>query len=390
MNDRPKRRLLAVFCAILIMIGLGGTIASPAHAVVTVKAGTDFSTPDGKRWLFFHAREGELVTIRVKAPGGRPTMTIYRDKFPGGLVVAFASDLHGTGVAETTFLAPLTTKYTVRVVSGGSQGFTFSYLQPGNNQLAQGNPPPQPVKLIPKPSPQPTSANVVAGPRVALVVGIGVYGPLGDLINTVNDARSFANALQQVGFDVELVIDTDQRLLRQAVTRLGERMAVAGPGATGLFFFAGHGVQSRGVNYLLPSGATIAREADLVLEAVPADAVLAQMQEAGVSTNIVILDACRNAPFARSFRSATRGLAQMDAPNGSFISYSTAPGAVAVDGAGQNSPFAAALIREVAQPGQPIETVFRNVRRAVLRETDGQQTPWDSSSLVEPFYFKSE
>ena len=167
-------------------------------------------------------------------------------------------------------------------------------------------------------------------------------------------------------------------------------MSAAGSGATGLFFFAGHGVQSRGINYLIPSGAAIRREADLELEAVPADNVLLQMQEAGVSTNIVILDACRNMPLTRSFRNGARGLAQMEAPNGSFIAYSTAPGAVAADGEGANSPFAAALVREIARPGQPIEAVFRNVRRSVLRVTEGEQTPWDSSSLVDPFYFVAD
>jgi hypothetical protein len=134
--------------------------------------------------------------------------------------------------------------------------------------------------------------------------------------------------------------------------------------------------------------AIIHREADLELEAVSADAVLGQMQEAGHSTNIIILDACRNMPLTQSFRSGSPGLAPMNAPSGSFIAYSTGPGQVAADGAGANSPFAIALLREIAQPGQPIETVFRNVRREVLHETGGLQTRWDSSSLVEPFYFR--
>jgi uncharacterized caspase-like protein len=92
-------------------------------------------------------------------------------------------------------------------------------------------------------------------------------------------------------------------------------------------------------------------------------------------------------PLTRSFRSTGQGLAQMEAPNGSFIAYSTAPGSVAADGAGLNSPFATALLREIATPGQPIEAIFRNVRRAVLQQTEGQQTPWDSSSLTEPFFY---
>jgi uncharacterized caspase-like protein len=210
---------------------------------------------------------------------------------------------------------------------------------------------------------------------------------LGDLANPGNDAKLMAAALQQVGFDVELLLDPDQRTMQQAISRLGGRMESAGTGSTGLFFFAGHGVQARGINYLIPSGAKVEREADLAVEAVTADSVLFQMQEADASTSILILDACRNMPLARGLRNATRGLAPMDASNGSFIAYSTAPGAVAADGDDANSPFVTALLAEVARPRQPIEATFRNVRRSVLRATAGAQTPWDSSSLLEPFYF---
>ncbi len=225
------------------------------------------------------------------------------------------------------------------------------------------------------------------GPRVALVVGIGAYGAMGDLPNPVNDARAMAAKLRQIGFDVVLMTDSDQRSLYDAIQDFGGRLGQAGRTGTGLFYFAGHGMQSRGENYLIPIGAAISREADLVGQAVSANAVLAQMEEAGSATNIIILDACRNLPMARSFRSGGAGLSQMDAPNGSFIAYSTAPGSVAADGAGAHSPFAAALIEEIARPGQPIEGVFRNVRRAVLETTDGAQTPWDSSSLVNVFQF---
>jgi hypothetical protein len=226
------------------------------------------------------------------------------------------------------------------------------------------------------------------GPRVALVIGISNYGTIGNLTNPVSDARALAAALHDIGFDVELVLDPDQRTMKDAISRLGGRMSQAGNGSTGLFYFAGHGIQSRGINYLIPARAVIRREADLELEAVGAETVLSQMQEAGQSTNIIILDACRNMPLTRSFRSGSQGLAPMDAPNGSFIAYSTGPGQVAADGTGANSPFATALLREISQPGQPIEAVFRNVRREVLERTEGLQTPWDSSSLVEPFFFR--
>ena len=112
------------------------------------------------------------------------------------------------------------------------------------------------------------------------------------------------------------------------------------------------------------------------------------MEEAGAATSIVILDACRNLPIARSGRDGSRGLARMEAPNGSFVAYSTAPGAIAADGSGGNSPFATALVSEMTKPGQPIEITFRNVRRAVMQATGGKQTPWDSSSLIDGFVFR--
>lgn len=234
-----------------------------------------------------------------------------------------------------------------------------------------------------------TSTTAASGPRLALIIGNSAYGPqLGPLANPASDARLVANRLKAVGFDVELLMDGDQKAMKRAISRLGERMTAAGRGSTGLFYFAGHGMQSRGQNYLIPVGAAIEREADVDLEAVAADTVLAQMEEAGAATNIIILDACRNTPVLRKFRSGVRGLARMEAPNGSFISYSTAPGSVAFDGDGSNSPFATALATEFDRPGQPIELTFRNVRRSVLQATAGAQTPWDSSSLTDTFMFK--
>jgi carboxyl-terminal processing protease len=243
---------------------------------------------------------------------------------------------------------------------------------------------PQPASSM---SPAIAAAAASSGPRYALIIGNSQYGALlGRLPNPVNDAQSVAAALKAVGFNVDLVTDADQRAMKRAISRFGERLAAA-RGATGLFYYAGHGIQSRGTNYLIPVAAPIEREADLDLEAVAADTVLAQMEDAGAATSIVILDACRNMPLARSFRSSSRGLARMDAPNGSFIAYSTAPGSTAADGDGRNSPFASALVRQIGQKGLPIEVMFRGIRKDVLQATGGQQTPWDSSSLVDPFYF---
>lgn len=227
-----------------------------------------------------------------------------------------------------------------------------------------------------------------SGPRLALIIGNSAYSSsLGELPNPANDADAMAAALRQLGFTVSLVKNADQKAMKRAIAAFGEKLAGAGKNATGLFFYAGHGIQARGINYLIPTNAEIRTQADVDLEAVAADTVLQQMEEAGTATNIVILDACRNMPLVRGFRSPTRGLAPMDAPNGSFIAYSTAPGSVAADGAGANSPFVTALVKNLGRKGESIESIFRDVRREVLSTTEGTQTPWDSSSLIQPFYF---
>lgn len=229
---------------------------------------------------------------------------------------------------------------------------------------------------------------VSTGPRFALVIGNAGYGAsMGRLPNPARDAQLLAAALRTAGFTVDILLDADQRTMKAAIARFGQKLRTAGRTATGLFFYAGHGLQSRGANYLIPIGAQIGSEADVDLEAVPADGVLSQIAEADIATSIIVLDACRNVPMFRSVRGADRGLARMDAPNGSYIAYSTAPGQTATDGTGANSPFAQALSMEIRRPGQPIETTFRNVRSAVYEATDGKQTPWDSSSLFTTFYF---
>ena len=227
-----------------------------------------------------------------------------------------------------------------------------------------------------------------SGPRLALVIGNSAYAAsMGQLPNPANDAGAMSQALGALGFQVTLLRNADQKSMRRAISDFGRRLAKAGPGSTGLFFYAGHGIQAKGINYLIPTDANIQTQADVEMEAVGADAVLEQMEEARASTNIVILDACRNMPLVRGFRSPTRGLAPMDAPNGSFIAYSTAPGSVAADGVGANSPFVTALVKNLRRKGESIESIFRDVRREVLVTTEGTQTPWDSSSLVQPFYF---
>jgi hypothetical protein len=227
-----------------------------------------------------------------------------------------------------------------------------------------------------------------AEPRVALVIANGDYaGTLSPLENPRNDGKLISSTLKSLGFEVIVVNDGSQKDMKKGIKAFGAALIQAGPTATGLFYYAGHGLQVDGVNYLVPVSASIENEADVDLESVAADTVLAQMERSGIATSIVILDACRNNPLARGFRSATRGLARMDAPNGSFVAYSTAPGDVAADGSGKNSPFAQALAVEMKKPDQGLEETFRNVRAQVMAATNSLQVPWDSSSMVRPFYF---
>ena len=230
-----------------------------------------------------------------------------------------------------------------------------------------------------------------ASTRVALVVGNGGYDPSNapKLPNPVNDARLMATSLESSGFEVRLVTDADQAAMKKAIKAFGKRLVQAGGDAVGLFYFAGHGVEDEGHNYLIPLGAEIESEVDFHTDAVLMDWVLARMERAGNRLNVVILDACRNNPFEGK-RGASQGLAQMNAPSGTLIAYAAAPKQVADDGEGENSPYTAALAEALVVPGLKIEDVFKRVRVAVEEATNGKQTPWENSSLRGDFYFVPE
>lgn len=223
--------------------------------------------------------------------------------------------------------------------------------------------------------------------RLALVVGNESYEVVSPLDNPVADARLVAAALTAKGFEVTLVTNADQSAFNRAIALFGRELRAQGENATGLFYYAGHAVQSFGANYLLPVDVTLTDAADLGLVAVRADSVLHQMASARNPANIVILDACRNNPFVDIPDMNDNGLAEMKAPTGTFMAFSTAPGSVAVDGLGSNSPFTSALVNAMEKPGLPIEQAFKEVRGAVLEATGGQQTPWDTSSLTMDFRF---
>lgn len=207
--------------------------------------------------------------------------------------------------------------------------------------------------------------------RIALVIGNGAYNN-SPLKNPVNDAIDMASALRKLGFSVTLKTNANQRAMEEAIRAFGRQLT---KGGVGLFYYAGHGIQSRGTNYLIPVHAEIKSEADVKYEAVDAGRVLAQMEEAGNNLNIIVLDACRNNPFARSFRSADQGLAKMDAPTGSILAYATAPGSVAADGTGRNGLYTEKLLKHMQTPGLTVERMFKLVRRDVTKGSKTRQVP---------------
>jgi hypothetical protein len=225
--------------------------------------------------------------------------------------------------------------------------------------------------------------------RVALVIGNSAYIDQQPLPNPANDARLIAATLQGLGFDVIERIDADQKTMKRAIQEFGGRLTASGRSTVGLFYYAGHGVQVNNENYLVPVNAVIQRESDVVIEAVNADAVLSTINYARNDLNFVIMDACRNNPYAGSSRSASRGLARMDAPRGTLIAYSTSPGSVADDGEGKNSPYTEALAAAMQRPGLPVEQMFKQVRRQVMAATSDFQVPWEASSLTGDFFFNA-
>ena len=219
--------------------------------------------------------------------------------------------------------------------------------------------------------------------RTALVIGNGAYVS-SPLRNPVNDVRAVASTLRSLGFTVISGENLTNRQMEEIIFEFGRKIK---NGGVGLFYFSGHGVQVADVNYLIPIDAQIMKEQDFRFEAVQADRVLAEMEAAENRLNIVILDACRDNPFARSFRTTTRGLAVMTAPRGTIIEYSTAKGSVASDGEGTNGLFTEQLVKYMREPGLEIGQVFKRARSAVSRLSNGQQVPWEASSLEGDFFF---
>jgi uncharacterized caspase-like protein len=228
------------------------------------------------------------------------------------------------------------------------------------------------------------ASSASAEKRVALVIGNSAYQNVTRLDNPRNDATLMAETLSGLGFALvggRVQLDLDKPALDKDVQNFGQQIQGAD---VALFYYAGHGVQVNGSNYLVPVGANPTREADVDFQMVDINLVLRQMQGSGTRLNLVILDACRNNPFsARGLRSADGGLAQMRAPEGALISYATQPGSVAQDGSDGHSPYTKALATTIKQVGLDIFQTFNQVGLAVKRQTGGSQQPWVSSSPID-------
>ncbi len=220
--------------------------------------------------------------------------------------------------------------------------------------------------------------------RLALVIGNSSYTSLSKLPNAINDAKAITQSLRSVGFQVSAYENVDLAGMQNAIRVFGEKL---GKNDVGLVYYAGHGVQVRGKNYLIPVKENIKKSFEVPASAVDVDLVLSTLEHAKNDLNIVVLDACRSS-FPGETRGTSRGLAMVDAAKGTFIAFATAPGKEALDGSGSNSPYTKHLARLIGKKGLPLEQVFKEVRKAVVAETNGEQVPWENSSLLGDFYFQ--
>lgn len=235
---------------------------------------------------------------------------------------------------------------------------------------------------------EPAAPAALQGPeqRVALVIGNSNYQNAPQLANPDNDAQSMAQFLNSAGFEVISATDLGQNDMLRVVQDFSAKVSARGPNTVAMVYYAGHGVQLAGENYLVPVDAKVANQTDLVNDSVRLVDVMSTLETIPSRMRIVILDACRNNPFP-DVNDAGRGLAIVDAPNGSIVGYSTAPGAEALDGSGGHSPYTQAFLSVAREPNVPIEQLFKRVRLQVNQSTSGAQIPWESSSLTSDFTF---
>jgi len=223
--------------------------------------------------------------------------------------------------------------------------------------------------------------------RIALIIGNSAYPGNMALANPSNDAKDMAAALRNMGFGVIEVKDASREQMTAAIERTHQ--ALNGKQGVGMLFYAGHGLQLDWRNYMVPVDAKLNSAKDVAANTVDIEVVMGAFKSAGNRMNIVVLDACRDDPFASGKTSSGKGLAPLDAPTGTFLAYATAPGNVAQDGAGKNGLYTGFLLQELQKPNASIENVFKRVRFAVRKASDGTQIPWETTSLEDDFVFNS-
>jgi len=221
--------------------------------------------------------------------------------------------------------------------------------------------------------------------RVALIIGNKNY-KIAPLQNSINDANDLAELLKQKHFEVERVIDGTRLEMRNAVRSFTSKIS---KGGVGLFYYSGHGVQLDGDNYLVPIDADYEYKEEVQDMCISVASILKYMETSNNRLNIMILDACRNSPFKSFSRSGEKGMVRVEAPTGSIVAYSTAPGKTASDGSGRNGLYTAKLMKYMNVPGMTIEDIFKQVRIEVSTESNNNQVPWESNSLMGDFYFTS-
>ncbi|HZR88230.1 MAG TPA: caspase family protein [Bradyrhizobium sp.] len=273
----------------------------------------------------------------------------------------------------------------------GLVGFAHgaAFAEGPNSDIANIVQPPPPRALIEtQQAPAAGAPTALSGPeqRVALVIGNSNYRNAPQLANPDHDAQSMAQFLNSAGFEVVEATNLTQNDMIKVVQDFSARVQAHGPNTVAMVYYAGHGVQLAGENYLVPVDAKVSNAGDLVNDSVRLVDVMATLEAIPSRMRIVVLDACRNNPFP-TINDAGRGLAIVDAPNGSIVGYSTAPGSEALDGDGGHSPYTSAFLNLAREPNVPIEQLFKRIRLDVAHSTDGAQTPWESSSLTSDFYF---
>ncbi len=278
----------------------------------------------------------------------------------------------GNNYTEIDFSVEISGDANIHISATDSKGNNteklYSIVKPENNY--QNNP----------------QNNINSDKRLALVIGNSDYKNY-PLKNPVNDANDMANVLEEIGFDVIKFTDTDFSEMNDAVDEFGEKLKNY---SVGLFFYAGHGMQVDGENYLIPVDASLSNEGEVKYKCLAIGIVLAKM-EATTNTNILLLDACRNNPFERSWSRSiqNKGLASINAPSGTFIGFATSPGDVASDGTNKNGIYTEAILTHINKKDLTIYQLFNKVNKTVSENTNNKQVPWISSSLSDDFYFNN-